>query len=347
LDSADFIPWADIPARFPAWGVHVERLEASARLKSTKPSSWWCRAEPLSLRGVRIETRSYANNRWTLLEKPDVSDEDAQGWLAVSIAGKTFASRIVRRSARHRVVWSPRELARGKRRPSPRYPRGIPLARRFHGAGFFGHREHSGLAAETPNSCGGPREKARSFSATGRMWGSQRRCSTRDQVLARALIAREPSNRKPLSCWQYFVSVCKRNWQWLSVLASMSRPMRTALVYRTAENRRSRHSYVGDDLGLDQREARGRRQYRRDGRRCAAAHGKWSNRLWVAEPLRDTVAENGNDGWSRRHSLSSALCRKSPSSIHVARVPPLVKKLHSAEMSHWWRIGLRTFSQVL
>jgi len=104
LDSADFIPWADIPARFPAWGVHVERLEASARLKSTKPSSWWCRAEPLSLRGVRIETRSYANNRWTLLEKPDVSDEDAQGWLAVSIAGKTFASRIVRRSARPEVV---------------------------------------------------------------------------------------------------------------------------------------------------------------------------------------------------------------------------------------------------
>ena len=95
LVSSDFITWADIPALFPSWTPpHIELLESSARMKSTSPASWFCRVEPLSLLQVaRIETWSYTNNRWTLLDKQDVTEDDAQGWLAIAIGGKTYASR--------------------------------------------------------------------------------------------------------------------------------------------------------------------------------------------------------------------------------------------------------------
>jgi hypothetical protein len=93
LDSADFVPWSDIPAVFPSWTPdHIERLESVARDKSTSPTTWYCRAEPLSTQELRIETRSYSNNRWAPLAPSDVV-ADGQ-WLAIAIGGKTFASRM-------------------------------------------------------------------------------------------------------------------------------------------------------------------------------------------------------------------------------------------------------------
>jgi hypothetical protein len=95
LDSADFIPWSDISAAFPSWTPdHIDRLEGFARSKSTSPSSWWVRAEPIAVERARIETRSYTNNRWTLLSTPDVVSGDEPGWLTIAIGGKTFASRM-------------------------------------------------------------------------------------------------------------------------------------------------------------------------------------------------------------------------------------------------------------
>lgn len=76
LKSEDFMPWADVPANFPAWKPNdIERLEKVARSQGVKPSTWWCRAEPLKVDAATpIEFRSYANNRWVALSDRDVRE---------------------------------------------------------------------------------------------------------------------------------------------------------------------------------------------------------------------------------------------------------------------------------
>lgn len=97
LDIADFIPWAQVPEVLPQWTQYqVRRLEAFAEGRSA-PSNWWCRVEPLPLTAcLKIETRSYADNRWLpWSDSTDAVFPVEPDWLAVSVGRSVYASRQV------------------------------------------------------------------------------------------------------------------------------------------------------------------------------------------------------------------------------------------------------------
>jgi len=100
FDVALFFSWSEVFQRYPQWTEQqVERLHRAAEGKSN-PVRWWCSADPIPIaRCTAIHTRSYADNRWLLFEPgTGVPMSVAQDniWLAIQVAGTTFASRMYR-----------------------------------------------------------------------------------------------------------------------------------------------------------------------------------------------------------------------------------------------------------
>ncbi len=97
LDAGRFFPWSEVPARHPRWTPdQIARLEAAARGKSN-PSAWWCGDRTIPLANcIAIETRSYRDNRWRLLDPKTVVFALDNGWVAVEIAGTVFLSKTHR-----------------------------------------------------------------------------------------------------------------------------------------------------------------------------------------------------------------------------------------------------------
>ena len=97
LPEDQFIPWRDVPARYPSWTTdHIQRLERSGNTMRTSPGKWWCCVEPLSLKQVvAIDWRSYRSNQWKPFPQGGKLHTELLPMLVYQVGDLCFASQQV------------------------------------------------------------------------------------------------------------------------------------------------------------------------------------------------------------------------------------------------------------